>query len=65
MSLAAWLLSSSEKLVIGSSIANIYARDSFTAQWTSKARFPDCVQNFNVPGVSPALLEEFGILHLL
>src|ERR1044072_10004685 len=32
MSLAAWLMSSSEKLVIGSSIANIYARDSFTAQ---------------------------------
>src|SRR5476651_1815012 len=32
MSLAAWLLSISEKLVIGSSIANIYARDSFTAQ---------------------------------
>jgi probable F420-dependent oxidoreductase len=32
MSLAATLLSSSEKLVIGSSIANIYARDSFTAQ---------------------------------
>jgi probable F420-dependent oxidoreductase len=32
MSLAAWLLSSSEKSVIGSSIANIYARDSFTAQ---------------------------------
>jgi probable F420-dependent oxidoreductase len=32
MSLAAYLLSSSEKLVIGSSIANIYARDSFTAQ---------------------------------
>ena len=32
MSLAAWLLSSSQKLVIGSSIANIYARDSFTAQ---------------------------------
>jgi alkanesulfonate monooxygenase SsuD/methylene tetrahydromethanopterin reductase-like flavin-dependent oxidoreductase (luciferase family) len=32
MSLAAWLLSSSEKLVIGSSIANIYARDSYTAQ---------------------------------
>ena len=32
MSLAAWLLSGSEKLVIGSSIANIYARDSFTAQ---------------------------------
>ena len=32
MSLAAWLLSSSEKLMIGSSIANIYARDSFTAQ---------------------------------
>src|SRR6201995_2116121 len=32
MSLAAWLLSCSEKLVIGSSIANIYARDSFTAQ---------------------------------
>lgn len=32
MSLAAWLLSSSDKLVIGSSIANIYARDSFTAQ---------------------------------
>lgn len=32
MSLAAWLLSSSEKLVIGSSIANIYARDSFAAQ---------------------------------
>ncbi len=32
MSLAAFLLSSSDKLVIGSSIANIYARDSFTAQ---------------------------------
>src|SRR5947208_13909095 len=32
MSLASWLLSSSEKLVIGSSIANIYARDAFTAQ---------------------------------
>jgi len=32
MSIAAYLLSSSEKLVIGSSIANIYARDSFTAQ---------------------------------
>ena len=32
MSLAAFLLSSSEKLLIGSSIANIYARDSFTAQ---------------------------------
>src|SRR5215217_7238894 len=32
MSLAAWLLSCSEKLIIGSSIANIYARDSFTAQ---------------------------------
>jgi len=32
MSLASWLLSSSEKLVIGSSIANVYARDSFTAQ---------------------------------
>ena len=32
MSLAAWLLSNSEKLTIGSSIANIYARDSFTAQ---------------------------------
>ena len=32
MSLAAWLLSCSEKLVIGSSIANIYARDSYTAQ---------------------------------
>jgi probable F420-dependent oxidoreductase len=31
MSLAAWLLSNSEKLAIGSSIANIYARDSFTA----------------------------------
>jgi probable F420-dependent oxidoreductase len=31
MSLAAFLLSSSEKLVIGSSIANIYARDSYTA----------------------------------
>ena len=30
MSLAAVLLSNSEKLVIGSSIANIYARDSFT-----------------------------------
>ena len=28
MSLAAWLLSSGKKLVIGSSIANIYARDS-------------------------------------
>jgi probable F420-dependent oxidoreductase len=32
MSLAAWLLSSSEKLMIGSSIANVYARDSYTAQ---------------------------------
>ncbi|MDP2330008.1 MAG: TIGR03620 family F420-dependent LLM class oxidoreductase [Reyranella sp.] len=32
MSLAAYLLSKSGKLVIGSSIANIYARDSFTAQ---------------------------------
>jgi probable F420-dependent oxidoreductase len=32
MSLAAWLLSYSENLMIGSSIANIYARDSFTAQ---------------------------------
>ena len=32
MSLAAWLLSCSEKLMIGSSIANIYARNSFTAQ---------------------------------
>jgi len=31
MSLAAWLLSCSEKLMIGSSIANIYARDSYTA----------------------------------
>jgi probable F420-dependent oxidoreductase len=32
MSLAAYLLSKSEKLVVGSSIANIYARDPFTAQ---------------------------------
>jgi probable F420-dependent oxidoreductase len=32
MSLASFLLSNSEKLTIGSSIANIYARDSFTAQ---------------------------------
>jgi alkanesulfonate monooxygenase SsuD/methylene tetrahydromethanopterin reductase-like flavin-dependent oxidoreductase (luciferase family) len=32
MSLASWLLWCSEKLIIGSSIANIYARDSFTAQ---------------------------------
>ena len=32
MSLAAYLLSKSSKLTIGSSIANIYARDSFTAQ---------------------------------
>ena len=32
MSLAAYLLSKSSKLVVGSSIANIYARDSFTAQ---------------------------------
>src|ERR1700728_2192001 len=32
MSLSAWLLSSSDKLVIGSSIANIYARDSFAAR---------------------------------
>lgn len=31
MSLGAYLLSKSEKLVIGSSIANIYARDPFTA----------------------------------
>jgi probable F420-dependent oxidoreductase len=32
MSLAGYLLSKSERLVIGSSIANIYARDSFTAR---------------------------------
>jgi probable F420-dependent oxidoreductase len=32
MSLAAYLLSKSSKLTIGSSIANIYARDSYTAQ---------------------------------
>src|ERR1700730_17568327 len=32
MSLAAYLLSKSEKLVVGSSIANIYARDPFTAR---------------------------------
>ena len=32
MSLAAYLLSKSSKLAIGSSIANIYARDPFTAQ---------------------------------
>ena len=32
MSLAAYLLSKSSKLTIGSSIANIYARDPFTAQ---------------------------------
>jgi probable F420-dependent oxidoreductase len=32
MSLAAFLLSCGEKLMIGSSIANIYARDSYTAQ---------------------------------
>jgi len=32
MSLAAYLLSKSTRLTIGSSIANIYARDSFTAQ---------------------------------
>lgn len=32
MSLAAYLLSKSERLTIGSSIANIYARDSFTAR---------------------------------
>ncbi len=32
MSLADFLLSKSSKLMIGSSIANIYARDSFTAQ---------------------------------
>lgn len=32
MSLAAYLLSKSTKLTIGSSIANIYARDPFTAQ---------------------------------
>ncbi len=32
MSIASYLLSASEKLVIGSSIANIYARDSFTAR---------------------------------
>ncbi|MDP1748232.1 MAG: TIGR03620 family F420-dependent LLM class oxidoreductase [Reyranella sp.] len=32
MSLAAYLLSKSSKLVVGSSIANIYARDPFTAQ---------------------------------
>ncbi len=32
MSLASYLLSKSERLVIGSSIANIYTRDAFTAQ---------------------------------
>lgn len=32
MSLAAFLLSKSERLMIGSSIANIYARDAYTAQ---------------------------------
>ena len=32
MSMAAYLLANSEKLVIGSSIANIYARDAFTAR---------------------------------
>ncbi|MBI3196892.1 MAG: TIGR03620 family F420-dependent LLM class oxidoreductase [Rhodospirillales bacterium] len=32
MSLAAYLLSKSSKLMVGSSIANIYARDPFTAQ---------------------------------
>lgn len=32
MSMAAYLLGASESLVIGSSIANIYARDSFTAR---------------------------------
>lgn len=32
MSLASYLLSKSERLMIGSSIANIYARDAFTAQ---------------------------------
>jgi probable F420-dependent oxidoreductase len=32
MSMASYLLANSEKLVIGSSIANIYARDSFTAR---------------------------------
>ena len=32
MSLAAYMLSCSEKLTIGSSIANIYARDAFTAR---------------------------------
>jgi probable F420-dependent oxidoreductase len=32
MSLAAYLLSKSSKLIVGSSIANIYARDSFTAR---------------------------------
>src|SRR5215218_3360080 len=32
MSLAAYLLSKSTRLTIGSSIANIYARDPFTAQ---------------------------------
>ena len=32
MSMASYLLGASEKLVIGSSIANIYARDAFTAR---------------------------------
>src|SRR5260370_14787813 len=32
MSLAGYLLSKSRRLMIGSSIANIYARDSFTAR---------------------------------
>jgi len=32
MSLAGWLLSRSQRLMVGSSIANIYARDPFTAR---------------------------------
>src|SRR5258708_1215281 len=32
VALAAYLLSKSEKLLVGSSIANIYARDAFTAR---------------------------------
>ena len=32
MSLATYLLSKSDRLVIGSSIANIYARDPYTAR---------------------------------
>src|ERR1700686_4067092 len=46
MSLASWLLSSSEKLVIGSSIATIYAGDSFTVHGPMVSQTAPCDARF-------------------